>query len=78
VAYASTRKIAWTSLWNVAGNPAASVPTGLAADGLPIAVQLVGRIGDEPTLLGVAAQLERTRPWPLLTDGRLDDGRDRG
>jgi amidase len=78
VAYASTRKIAWTALWNVAGNPAASVPTGLAADGLPVAVQLVGRIGDEPTLLGVAAQLERTRPWPLLTDGRLDDGRDRG
>jgi amidase len=78
VAYASTRMIAWTSLWNVAGNPAASVPTGLAADGLPVAVQLVGRIGDEPTLLGVAAQLERTRPWPLLTDGRLDGGRDRG
>jgi amidase len=72
VALASTRMIAWTSLWNVTGNPAASVPAGLAADGLPVGVQLVGRIGDEPTLLGVAAQLERTRPWPLLTDGRLE------
>jgi amidase len=64
----STPMIAWTALWNVTGNPAASVPTGLAADGLPVGVQLVGRIGDEPTLLRVAAQLERTRPWPLLTD----------
>lgn len=66
--------IAWTALWNVTGNPAASVPTGLGPDGLPLAVQLVGRIGDEPTLLGVAAQLERARPWPLLTDGRLSEG----
>ena len=66
----STPMIAWTALWNVTGNPAASVPAGLAADGLPLAVQLVGRVGDEPTLLRVAAQLERTRPWPLLTDGQ--------
>jgi amidase len=66
----SAPMIAWTALWNVTGNPAASVPAGLAPDGLPLAVQLVGRIGDEPTLLRLAAQLERTRPWPLLTDGR--------
>lgn len=66
--------IAWTALWNVTGNPAASVPAGLGPDGLPLAVQLVGRIGDEPTLLGVAAQLERARPWPLLTDERLVEG----
>lgn len=67
----STPMVAWTALWNVAGNPAASVPAGLAADGLPLAVQIVGRLGDEPTLLALAAQIERTRPWPLLTDGRL-------
>ena len=60
--------VAWTALWNVTGNPAASVPAGLGSDGLPLAVQLVGRHGDETTLLGVAAQLERARPWPLLTD----------
>lgn len=68
-AWKSTPMIAWTALWNVTGNPAASVPTGLAADGLPVAVQLVGRIGEETTLLGLAAQLERTHPWPLITTG---------
>jgi amidase len=62
--------VAWTALWNVTGNPAASVPTGIAADGLPVAVQLVGRIGDETTLLSLSAQLERARSWPLLTDAR--------
>jgi amidase len=62
----STPMIAWTALWNVTGNPAASVPAGLAADGMPLSVQLVGRVGDEPTLLALAAQLERERPWPLL------------
>ncbi|MFL6156601.1 MAG: amidase [Marmoricola sp.] len=61
--------VAWTALWNVTGNPAAAVPTGLAADGLPVSVQLVGRLGDETTLLSVSAQLERARGWPLLTDG---------
>jgi amidase len=62
----ATPMIAWTALWNVTGNPAASVPAGLAADGLPLAVQLVARHGDEPTLLSLSAQLERARPWPLL------------
>ena len=60
--------VAWTALWNVTGNPAASVPTGIAEDGLPVAVQLVGRHGEETTLLALAAQLERAHGWPLLTD----------
>jgi amidase len=55
--------IAYAALWNVAGNPAASVPTGFADDGLPLAVQLVGRPHDEATILSVAAQLERAQPW---------------
>lgn len=58
--------IAYAALWNVAGNPAASVPCGLAADGLPVAVQLVGRTDDEATLFSLSAQLEAARPWPLL------------
>ncbi len=55
--------IAYTALWNVTGNPAASIPAGIADDGLPLAVQLVGRPHDETTILTVAAQLERARPW---------------
>jgi len=62
-ALASTPMIAYTALWNVTGNPAASVPAGFAEDGLPLAVQLVGRPHDEATILTVSAQLERARPW---------------
>ena len=44
--------------WNLTGQPAISVPVGTSGDGLPIGMQLVGRHGEEATLLGVAAQLE--------------------
>ena len=49
--------------WNHLGNPAMSVPAGFAADGLPLAVQIIGRPGDEATLLSLAAQIEAERPW---------------
>jgi amidase len=49
--------------WNHLGNPAMSLPAGFAADGMPLAVQIVGRPGDEATLLSLAAQLEAERPW---------------
>ena len=69
--------IAYTALWNVTGNPAASVPWGVADDGLPVAVQLVGRTDDEPTLVSLAAQIEAARPWPLFADhsGLATEGR---
>src|SRR3954452_14292920 len=50
-------------LWNSTGQPAASVPAGFSAAGLPLAVQIVGRPNDEVTLLSLAAQLEAARPW---------------
>jgi amidase len=49
--------------WNHLGNPAISVPAGFAADGMPLAVQIIGRPNDEATLLSLAAQLEAERPW---------------
>jgi amidase len=64
-ALVSLPAIAYAALWNVAGNPAASVPCGPAEDGLPVGVQLVGRTDDETTLLSLSAQLEKARPWPL-------------
>ncbi|MEP9363966.1 amidase [Nocardioides sp. CN2-186] len=63
----SMPSIAYAALWNVAGNPAASVPCGIADDGLPLAVQLVGRTDDESTLFSLAAQIEQARPWPLTS-----------
>ncbi len=41
------------------------MPCGTGPDGLPTAVQLVGRTDDETTLLSLSAQIERARPWPL-------------
>jgi amidase len=58
-------------LWNIVGNPAASVPAGRTSSGLPLAVQLVGRQHDECTLLSVSAQLERARPWADRTPSGL-------
>jgi amidase len=49
--------------WNHLGNPAMSVPMGIAADGMPLAVQVIGRPGEEATLLSLAAQIEAERPW---------------
>jgi amidase len=49
--------------WNHLGNPAMSVPAGFSGDGLPLAVQIVGRPGEEATLLSLAAQIEAERPW---------------
>ena len=50
-------------VWNITGQPAASVPAGFTDDGLPLAVQMVGRANEEHVLIGLAAQVERARPW---------------
>jgi amidase len=56
----------WTSVWNLTGWPAISLPLHRATvDGrmLPVGVMLGGRPGSEETLLALSAQLERARPW---------------
>jgi amidase len=55
--------VPYVACWNFTGQPACSVPAGFAADGLPRAVQLVGRPNDEATLVALAAQIEAERPW---------------
>jgi amidase len=59
----SAAKVPWYPVFNATGQPAASVPAGFDAAGLPLAVQLAGRPGDEATLLSLSAQIEGARPW---------------
>ncbi len=53
----------FTPVFNASGQPGISVPLYHGEDGLPLAVQLVGRPADEATLLALATQLEAARPW---------------
>jgi aspartyl-tRNA(Asn)/glutamyl-tRNA(Gln) amidotransferase subunit A len=55
----------FTAFANMAGCPAVSIPGAPSAGGLPIGFQFVGAIGQDETLLDVAAQYERTRPWTI-------------
>ncbi|HET8758122.1 MAG TPA: amidase [Solirubrobacteraceae bacterium] len=58
-------------MWNMTGQPCASVPAGLTADGLPVGLMIVAARGREDLVLGASAAFERLRPWadrwpPLL------------
>lgn len=50
---------------NLHGNPAISIPSG-TLDGLPIALQIVGRHFTEQLLLDIAIDVERNRPWKVV------------
>jgi len=57
---------------NFSGHPSLTVPNGFTADGLPTAMQFIGRHGEEATLLRVAAAYEQATGWhkrrpPLAT-----------
>jgi amidase len=53
----------YTAIVNVTGLPAISLPLYLGEDGLPSAVQLIGRPAREEVLLQLGAQLEDAIPW---------------
>jgi amidase len=54
---------AFTAPFNVSGQPAISIPTGLSKKGHPIGVQLVGRKGEDGTILSLARALEEQIGW---------------
>jgi amidase len=53
----------YSAIFNVTGQPAVVLPLYHGEDGLPMAVQLVGRPAREEVLLSLAAQLEHALPW---------------
>jgi aspartyl-tRNA(Asn)/glutamyl-tRNA(Gln) amidotransferase subunit A len=55
--------IRYTRPFNASGHPAASVPCGFTADGLPIGMQVIGRSFDEATVLRVADAYQRVTDW---------------
>ncbi len=53
----------FTPLFNLTGQPAVTIPAGMGSDGLPLSVQLVGRLGAEDVLYSLAGQIESAAPW---------------
>lgn len=63
--------VPFTSLCNMTGVPAMSVPLAWTEEGLPLGLHFVAPFGREERLFSLAAQLEQARPWrdrrpPLL------------
>ena len=55
--------VPFTPVFNVTGQPAASVPLHQSPEGLPVGTMLAGRYGDEATVIRLSAQLEAAHPW---------------
>lgn len=55
--------LAFTSQFNITGQPAISLPLHWSADGLPMGIQLVAAPFREDVLVRVASQLEESMPW---------------
>jgi Asp-tRNA(Asn)/Glu-tRNA(Gln) amidotransferase A subunit family amidase len=58
--------VSFTSPFNHTYNPAASIPFGFHSNGLPLAVQIVGRLQDDVGVLRMSAALEQAHPWAHL------------
>jgi aspartyl-tRNA(Asn)/glutamyl-tRNA(Gln) amidotransferase subunit A len=58
--------LSWTPFtypFNLTGQPAATVPCGQTSDGLPVGLQIVGRVREDARVLRAAAAFEEARPW---------------
>ena len=53
----------YTALYNMSGQPAASLPLHWSADGLPIGVMLATHPGQDGLLFSLCAQVEAAAPW---------------
>ncbi len=57
------RRLPFTPLFNITGQPACSLPLHWTDDGLPVGVQLGADFGNEALLLRMASQIEQAQPW---------------
>ena len=57
------RYMPFTPPANITGAPAASLPLGVSASGLPVGVQFMAAMGADQLLLSFAAQVEQAQPW---------------
>ncbi len=55
--------LCFTFPMNLTGRPAASIPAGWTADGLPVGLQITGRHLDDPLVLKASAAFEAAAPW---------------
>ena len=58
--------------FNFTGQPAASIPAGWTADGLPVGLQMISRYHDEATLFRAAAAFEQEQPWIFKKPNLID------
>ncbi len=53
----------YTPVFNVTGQPSASVPLHWTEDGMPLGAMITARPGEDARVLRLAAQMEEARPW---------------
>ncbi|MFZ1469852.1 MAG: amidase family protein [Paracoccaceae bacterium] len=51
------------AVFNASGQPAASLPLGWSADGLPIGIHLAAAFGRDERLIALCAEIESAAPW---------------
>jgi amidase len=51
------------AVFNASGQPAASLPLGMSAEGLPIGIHLAASFGDDANLIALCAEIEQAAPW---------------
>ncbi|MGW0121038.1 amidase [Streptomyces sp. NPDC003327] len=75
---AALRWLSWSPAsypFNLTGQPALSLPVGLTPAGLPVGLQLVGRVGDDGLVLSAAELLESALGLSLTPPGFPTEGK---
>jgi aspartyl-tRNA(Asn)/glutamyl-tRNA(Gln) amidotransferase subunit A len=65
---------AFRIVFNLSGHPALALCAGFSPDGLPLGMQMVGRMGEDETLLAVAEAFQQATDWHLRHPGVFETG----